>query len=250
MANWKERSMDLTHLAGKPNSFSKSNAPPRAHNLMACEADVKRSMRWFPSGDLMTNSTCLSICFCWVSLLTGSIMLRPERISSSTPSRKILSQLPGPPAAIPLITIDFFINSSSSSVSGHAVAAGICLPCAWISADALDVTQFIKAGLKVWLSPYISVPVQSIWIPDEIKLANKSLNSTIPPFLGWLEATTLISFLSANVLVAKAESTRLGPHSTNKRTPESYVVFNCLIHSTEWEICVTIKSLIFSRSDG
>ena len=52
-------------------------------------------------------------------------------------------------------------------------------------------------------------------------MANISLNSTMPPFLGWLEAKTLMSFLSANVLVAKAESTRLGPHSTNKRTPES-----------------------------
>ena len=57
--------------------------------------------------------------------------------------------------------------------------------------------------------------------PEEIKLANKSLNSTIPPFLGWLEANTLISFLSDKVLEAKADNTRFAPHSTNKRTPES-----------------------------
>ena len=212
--------MDLTHLAGKPNSFSKSKPPPRAASLMACVGEVKRSKRWFPSLDLMTNSTCLSICFCWISLLTGSIILRPDKISSSTPSRKILSQLPGPPAAIPLITIDFCFIDSSSSVSLHAHAAEV-LPAACTACGALEVTQFTKAGLKVLLSPYISVPFQSTWIPEEIKLANKSLNSTIPPFLGWLEATTLISFLSASVLVASAESTRLGPHSTNKRTPES-----------------------------
>ena len=248
MASWNERSMERTHLAGRPNSFSGSKAPLRAKSLIACSGEVKRSKWWFPSGDFTTNSTCLSICFCWISRLTGSIMLRPDKISSNTPSRKTLSQLPGPPAAIPLITIDFFINSSSSSWS--CVCTLEILTCSLTSSDALEVTQFTKAGLKVLLSPYISVPVQSTWIPEEMKLANKSLNSTIPPFLGWLEATTLMSFLSANVLVANAESTRLGPHSTNKRTPESYVVLSCLIHSTEWEICVTMRSLIFSGSEG
>ena len=215
--------MDRTHLAGKPNSFSKSKAPPRADNLIACEAEVKRSKWWFPSGDFTTNSTCLSICFCCISALTGSIIFRPERISSNTPSRKILSQLPGPPAAIPLITIDFlFISSSSTSpVVWQAQVVFWLAPNASTAAGAFCLTQFTKAGLNVEESPYISVPFQSKWMPEEIKLANKSLNSTIPPFLGWLEAKTLMSFLSDNVLEARADNTRLGPHSTNRRTPEA-----------------------------
>ena len=224
MASWKLRSMERTHLAGRPNSFSRSNAPPLAANLMACIGEVKRSMRWLPSLDLMTNSTCLSICFCWISELTGSIILRPERISSSTPSRKILSQLPGPPAAIPLMTIDFLpqgVPSLAGAETLHAqVVFSFTVPAAFSVGVALPVTQFTNAGLKVVLLPYISVPVQSKWIPEEIRLANKSLNSTMPPFLGWLEANTLMSFLSDKVLEANAERTRLGPHSTNRRTPE------------------------------
>ena len=160
--------------------------------------------------------------------------MRPERISSNTPSRKILSQLPGPPAAIPLMTTDFLPLLAAGAETRHAQVLGVsAAPAAFSAAVALPVTQFTKAGLKVWLSPYISVPAQSKWIPEEIRLANKSLNSTMPPFLGWLEAKTLMSFLSDKVLEAKAESTRLGPHSTNRRTPESYVVWSCLIHSTE-----------------
>ncbi len=223
IASWKERSIERTHLAGRPNSFSKSNAPPLAASLMACIGEVKRSKRWLPSLDLMTNSTCLSICFCWISAETGSIMLRPERISSSTPSRKILSQLPGPPAAIPLMTTDFLppLLEAVHAQAGASATGAVTVPSAFSTGVALPVTQFTKAGLKVELLPYISVPVQSKWMPEEMRLANKSLNSTIPPFLGWLEANTLMSFLSDKVLEAKAESTRLGPHSTNRRTPES-----------------------------
>ena len=148
IASWKERSIERTHLAGRPNSFSKSNAPPRAESLMACSGEVKRSKRWLPSGDLITNSTCLSICFCWISRLTGSIILRPDKISSKTPSRKILSQLPGPPAAIPLITMDFFISSSSSSMScKFCDAFTTVFACALTACGALEVTQFTKAGL-------------------------------------------------------------------------------------------------------
>ena len=233
IASWKLRSMERTHLAGKPNSFSKSNAPPLANNLMACEGEVKRSKRWLPSLDLMTNSTCLSICFCWVSDDTGSIILRPDKISSKIPSRKILSQLPGPPAAIPLMTTDLCKSDLVSDVGCAAAACtGVAGACA-ADCTTCGATQLTNAGLYADESPAISVPVQSMWIPEEIKLANKSLNSTIPPFLGWLEASTLISFLSVSVLDAKAESTRLGPHSTKSRTPESYVVLSCLIHSTE-----------------
>ena len=192
---------------------------------MACIGEVKRSKRWLPSLDLMTNSTCLSICFCWISALTGSIMLRPCKISSSTPSRKTRSQLPGPPAAIPLMTTDFWAQQPFWAAGAEVLQAHTVLsftaPSAFSAGVALPVTQFTKAGLKVELSPNILVPVQFSWMPEEIRLANRSLNSTMPPFFGWLEASTLMSFLSESVLEASAESTRLGPHSTNRRTPES-----------------------------
>ena len=191
---------------------------------MAWLGEVKRSKRWLPSLDLITNSTCLSICFCWISADTGSIKLRPDKISSNTPSRKMRSQLPGPPAAIPLMTMSLsqqFLASAKAGAAAAQVAVQEEAPNSFSTGVAVPVTQFTKAGLKVEWLPYISVPAQSKWIPEEIKLANKSLNSLMPPFLGWLEANTLISFLSDNVLAARAESTRFGPHSTNKRTPES-----------------------------
>ena len=155
-ASWKLLSIERTHLAGKPNSFSKSNAPPLAANLIACEADVKRSKRWFPSGDLITNSTCLSICFCWVSDETGSIILRPDKISSKMPSRKILSQLPGPPAAIPLMTTDLCPPadlSEEAEDSSWAEPVGVTVKQAGISPRlfstgvAFPVTQPTNAGL-------------------------------------------------------------------------------------------------------
>ena len=129
---------------------------------MACAADVKRSNRWLPSLDLMTNSTCLSICFCWISADTGSIILRPDRISSNTPSRKILSQLPGPPAAIPLITMDLRADSSDDFVeTGCTHACCVTQAAAFSDEVAFPVTQSTKAGLYVVLLPKISVPVQS-----------------------------------------------------------------------------------------
>ena len=145
IANWKLRSIERTHLAGRPNSFSKSKAPPRAANLMAWLAEVNRSKRWLPSLDLMTNSTCLSICFCWISADTGSIILRPDKISSNTPSLKIRSQLPGPPAAIPLITIFLCIQSVAPAFKVDAVCTGVCTG---VSAEvAAGLTQRTKAGL-------------------------------------------------------------------------------------------------------
>ena len=146
IASWKERSIERTHLAGRPNSFSASNAPPLAANLMAWLGEVKRSKRWFPSLDLITNSTCLSICFCWISAETGSIKLRPERISSNTPSRKIRSQLPGPPAAIPLITTSLSQQFLPEAWAGAAWQEQEA-PSSFSTGVAVPVTQFTKAGL-------------------------------------------------------------------------------------------------------
>ena len=157
IASWKQRSIDATHLAGRPNSFSKSKLPALAASLMACSGELKCSMRWLPSLDLMTISTFLSICFCWISLLTGSIKLRPCKISSSTPSRKTLSQLPGPPAAIPLMTTSLCVLQAAGcavqAAAGWtgAAAAGAAAPAHWA-----------KAGLKVEWSPNTSVPFQSM----------------------------------------------------------------------------------------
>ena len=164
IANWKERSIERTHLAGRPNSFSASNAPPRAANLMAWLGEVKRSKRWLPSLDLITNSTCLSICFCWISADTGSIKLRPDKISSNTPSRKMRSQLPGPPAAIPLMTMSLsqqFLASAKAGAAAAQVAVQEEAPNSFSTGVAVPVTQFTKAGLKVEWLPYISVPAQS-----------------------------------------------------------------------------------------
>ena len=100
-------------------------------------------------------------------------ILRPDKISSKIPSRKILSQLPGPPAAIPLMTTDLCSpqpagTSPDTGFSSRAGPAGVTAKQAGISpwlfstGVALPVTQPTKAGLYVLLSPNISVPCQSM----------------------------------------------------------------------------------------
>ena len=243
MAKVKLGSMDFTHFAGTPNSFSKSNSPFLAANLTDWETSVSFSTLWFPTRDFTTYSMFLLICLSCSLTEIFSIKFLPCKISSRLPSRKTFCQLPGVPAAMPLMATCTSQGFLAGAAQAHTEAEA-----SW--AGALKPAAATKAGLNIVSSLFISVLLQSIQMPAATRFAIRSLNSVIPPRLGWLEANTLMSFLSESVLVTKALSTRLGPTSIKSLTPLAYASSTCLIHSTELIICSTIISLILEGSDG